>query len=130
MNRTAAVVTTYNRLALLKENVESLLNQSFSKLDIIIVNNNSNDGTEEYVLSLNNDRIKYYNTGANLGGAGGFAFGVKKALQLGYDYAWLMDDDTIPDNTALEYLMDVTRFVDVHFDRIVEDEEYEDLWED
>ena len=67
MNRTAAVVTTYNRLALLKENVGSLLNQSFSKLDIIIVNNNSNDGTEEYVLSLNNDRIKYYNTGAYLG---------------------------------------------------------------
>lgn len=108
MNRIAAVVTTYNRLALLKENVESLLNQSFSKLDIIIVNNNSNDGTEEYVLSLNNDRIKYYNTGANLGGAGGFAFGVKKALQLGYDYAWLMDDDTIPDNTALEYLIKAT----------------------
>ena len=105
MNRIAAVVTTFNRLPLLKENIESLLSQSFSKLDIIIVNNNSTDGTEEYVLSLNNDKIKYYNTGANLGGAGGFAFGVKKALQLGYDYAWLMDDDTIPDNTALEFLI-------------------------
>lgn len=105
MNRIAAVVTTYNRLPLLKENIESLLSQSFSKLDIIIVNNNSTDGTEEYVLSLNNDKIKYYNTGANLGGAGGFAFGVKKALELGYDYAWLMDDDTIPDNTALEFLI-------------------------
>ena len=105
MDRIAAVVTTYNRLSLLKENIESLLSQSVSQLDIIIVNNNSTDGTEEYLLSLNNDRIKYYNTGANLGGAGGFAFGVKKALQLGYDYAWLMDDDTIPDNTALEYLI-------------------------
>lgn len=33
-------------------------------------------------------------------------------------------------DTALEYLMDVTRFIDVHFDRIVEDEEYDDPWED
>ena len=37
-----------------------------------------------------------YNTGKNLGGAGGFAFGLRKAIELGYLYAWIMDDELYP----------------------------------
>ena len=46
MKRTAAIVVTYNRKELLKENIEKLLAQSFkSRLDIIIIDNASTDGT-------------------------------------------------------------------------------------
>lgn len=100
------IVVTYNRLNLLKENIDALLLQTVST-DILIIDNNSTDGTREYIDNLNNEKIKYKNTGKNLGGAGGFAYGIKKATEMGYKYAWIMDDDSIPESNALEMLMDV-----------------------
>ena len=72
MNKIVALVVTYNRKQLLKENIEALLNQNNNEFDILIVDNASTDGTEELVKSFENNRIIYENTGANLGGAGGF----------------------------------------------------------
>lgn len=108
MKKVAAVVVTYNRKALLLENIESLLNQTVSDLlDIVIVDNASTDGTKEALEQYVNDgKIIYENTGANLGGAGGFNFGVRTAVEIGYEYLWLMDDDTIPQQDALEMLLD------------------------
>lgn len=41
-------------------------------------------------------QILYENTGENLGGAGGFNFGIRRAYEAGYDAIWIMDDDTYP----------------------------------
>ena len=45
--------------------------------------------------------LEYRNTGKNLGGAGGFCYGIRQAAAAGYDALWLMDDDTIPEPDAL-----------------------------
>ena len=100
--KVVAVVVTYNRLDLLKENINALLAQKYNDFDIMIIDNASTDGTEKYVRSIENKKINYINTGSNLGGAGGFSFGVRKAIEKGYDFAWLMDDDTIPAYDALD----------------------------
>ena len=114
MNNIAAVVVTYNRKKMLKENIEALLNQSFSQFDIMIIDNASTDGTYEYIsdLAKNQEKIKYYNTGENLGGAGGFSLGIRKACEKGYEKIWIMDDDTIPQTTALEEFVKVDRLLD------------------
>ena len=107
MNKIAAVVVTYNRCALLKENIEKLLDQTVP-LDILVIDNNSTDGTYESLINLiEDDKIKYYNTGDNLGGAGGFQYGLKKAVVSGYDYVWIMDDDCMPDPNALQKFKDI-----------------------
>ena len=101
-----AVVVTYNRKELLKQSIEALVNQEYQNCDILIVDNASTDGTKEYIADLlDNSKIKYENTEANLGGAGGFNFGMKKAIELGYEYIWIMDDDTIPYKDSLKELM-------------------------
>ena len=105
--RVAAVVVTYNRRALLGACVECLLRQTFHDLSILIVDNASTDGTEDSLAPLvDAGKVLYVNTGANLGGAGGFQFGVRCAMGLGCDYLWLMDDDSMPEPTALEALLD------------------------
>lgn len=104
-NIVAAVVVTYNRKKLLKECLENLLNQDYRNLDILVIDNASTDGTEAIVSQFEDKRVKYINTGKNLGGAGGFQFGVQKAVIQGYDYLWLMDDDTMPTKSALQALM-------------------------
>lgn len=49
---TAVLVVTYNRVNLLKENIEALLNQTRNDLDIYIVDNASSDGTAELVENI------------------------------------------------------------------------------
>lgn len=115
MNKCADIIVTYNRLELLKENIEALLNQTYIEHDILIINNASTDDTENYVLGLTDERIKYYNTGKNLGGAGGFAYGIEKAIELKYKFAWVMDDDSIPEKDALKSLIDKTKVLDNKF---------------
>lgn len=105
MNKSVAIVVTYNRKKLLVKNIEALLNQSIKNFDILIIDNASNDGTfEEIDKYLKNFRVKYLNTGKNLGGAGGFEYGLCNAIEMQYEKFWLMDDDTIPEKTAYEEL--------------------------
>ena len=101
-----AVIVTYNRKELLKECIEAILNQNYKKCDVFVVDNNSTDGTYEYIKELlKNKRVIYKNTGANLGGAGGFNFGIKEAYELGCDFVWIMDDDCIVHKDTLQEFM-------------------------
>lgn len=110
----AAVVVTYNRKDLLLECIDCLRAQDFSAapqasdttLDILVIDNASTDGTAEALAPLIDEgAIRYWNTGANLGGAGGFNFGMRTAVEEGYDYVWVMDDDCMPHpDTLLGFL--------------------------
>lgn len=95
------VVVTYNRLELLKECIDSLRLQSFVDYDIIIVNNGSTDGTNEW-LTEQKDIISINQS--NLGGAGGFYSGLKFVAETNYEYCWFMDDDTISTLDSLKHL--------------------------
>ena len=107
LKKVIAVVVTYNRKELLKECIEALLNQDYKNCHILIVDNASTDGTKEYINEyLKNKKINYVNTGANLGGAGGFNYGMKEAYKIGSDFMWVMDDDTIPCKDALKELIE------------------------
>lgn len=104
----AAVVVTYNRLELLKECVEALCGQTHPA-DLLIVDNASTDGTQEWIRNRmqqeNSGRIQGIFLEENTGGAGGYFVGMKWAVEQGYDYIWIMDDDTIPMKDALERLL-------------------------
>lgn len=111
-----AVVVTYNRKVLLRECIEALLNQDFADLKIILVDNASTDGTHEYIWDLvDNEKVAYMNTGKNLGGAGGFNFGIGEAVKTGCDYIWIMDDDCIVHNDSLTALTDYAERIDNKF---------------
>lgn len=110
-----AIVVTYNRCELLLEAIEALLN-SVVKCDILIVDNASNDGTDEKIKKyLKHDNVNYLNTGANIGGAGGFNYGMKAAYQAGYEYFWLMDDDTIVEKDTLQRFIDAASILNNDF---------------
>lgn len=104
-NRIAAIVVTYKRKPLLKECINSLLQQTYHDLDILVIDNHSADGTDQLVKSFKDERVLYQDTGKNLGGAGGFQYGIREGVERGYDYLWLMDDDSIPEPGALKSLV-------------------------
>ncbi len=102
-----AIVVTYNRKELLKENIESLLQQEYKNCIILVIDNASTDGTYEYIKKyIDGKKVIYKNTGFNIGGAGGFNFGMKEAYKIGCDYMWLMDDDCIVHIDSLTKLLE------------------------
>lgn len=101
----AAVVVSYNRIDLLKSCLNALENQTRRLDEIIVVDNGSTDGSAEYV-EKRHPRITLFRTNRNLGGAGGFAWGIEIALAHGHDGAWVMDDDAEPEFDAFAPLAD------------------------
>ena len=106
----AAVVVTYNRMKMLRKCLDALLAQT-AGCDILVIDNASTDSTAEACSAYTekHGNIRYFNTGANLGGACGFQWGMRTAVRLGYDDVWVMDDDCYPDPDALEKLMQADR---------------------
>ena len=121
-----AVVVTYNRKDLLLECIDHLRKQEIlrsirdgapaacdQELGILVVDNASTDGTREALEDLiAQGAIDYRNTGANLGGAGGFNYGMREAVKAGYDYCWVMDDDCMAHPDSLQGLIDAHRRLD------------------
>lgn len=107
------VVVTYNRLELLRENLEALRGQTRPLDKIVIVDNCSTDGTSQYLEQFEgNDRFRVIRFPANLGGSAGFSRGIREAVGEGCDWIWIMDDDTIPRPDALEQLALRTKIVE------------------
>lgn len=102
----AAVVVSFNRLGFLRECLSALKRQTREPDEIIVVDNGSTDGSTAYIREEHPD-VVLFETGANLGGAGGFAWGVELAISRGHQAAWLMDDDACPEPDALAPLADL-----------------------
>lgn len=97
----AALIVTYNRLAKLKITLEKTLSERFDK--VVIVNNDSTDGTGEWLASVNNDRLIIINSETNSGGAGGFKLGIDYILRsLKVDWVTFYDDDAFPESGTIE----------------------------
>lgn len=105
-NKVCAVVVTYNRKEMLKRCISALVQQT-SSCDVLVFDNASTDGTEQWLAkeAKSNPCIHVYRSTANIGGAGGFHTGMRLAVEGGYEWIWLMDDDCLPAPAALEQLL-------------------------
>ncbi|MBD3184760.1 glycosyltransferase [Candidatus Poribacteria bacterium] len=56
--RVSVIIPTYNRPRWLPETIESVLNQTYSDVELIVVNDGSTDNTEEVIESYR-DKIRY-----------------------------------------------------------------------
>ncbi len=69
MVKVSVVIPAYNALSFLPETVASALAQSYSDLEVLIVNDGSSDGTDSWLAQLDDPRVRHINQ-ANLGQPG------------------------------------------------------------
>jgi rhamnopyranosyl-N-acetylglucosaminyl-diphospho-decaprenol beta-1,3/1,4-galactofuranosyltransferase len=108
MPNIAVVVVTYNRRALLLDCLAALVAQSHAPQRIHVIDNASSDGTPDALREggwLARADLDYLRLDDNLGGAGGFAAGLARAVAEGADWVWMMDDDALPAPDALRALL-------------------------
>ena len=92
--KVSVIMPTFNRLDLLKKSLDSILNQSYTNYELIIIDDCSSDGTKEFleqkskldqrIIYIRNDKHQHYNYGLRLG--------CQKARG---EYIARMDDDDI-----------------------------------
>ena len=105
--RVASVVVTHDRRGLLAEALTAIGRQSRPPDIMIVIDNASSDGTAEMVRARF-PAADLVTLPRNVGGAGGFATGIARALALDATALWLMDDDTVPRPDALSALLAVS----------------------
>ena len=102
------VIVTYNRNTLLKKALSSINEQTYLCKYVIVVDNNSNDGTSEFLEKWKNESSAFdkcvISLNENIGGSGGYYEGMKKALDLDADWIFVFDDDAVLEPNCLEQL--------------------------
>lgn len=63
----SVLMPVYNCETYLAEAIESILNQTYSNFEFIIINDGSSDGSERIINSYNDDRVRYIKNEKNLG---------------------------------------------------------------
>ncbi len=98
------VSVTYGNRGDLLRSVLSALDVSTIRIDrVVLVDNGSICPLEN--LSVNNRKIDIVRLGRNTGSAAGFKAGLQRAMETDCDYVWLLDDDNVPEPSALEALL-------------------------
>lgn len=100
------VVVTYNRLEKLKKTIAAYQAQTMPFDTLVIVDNNSSDGTKEFLEEWNSTDTffhkKVITLPENRGGSGGFYEGQKYAMSLYPDWVFVADDDAYPEPQMIE----------------------------
>ena len=97
-----AVILTYGGRTYIYDVIKHLVKQQSIK-DIVVVSNGQvflpPSEIEIPCHVINNER--------NEGSATGYAAGIEKAKELDNQFVWLLDDDNLPEDDALEILLDI-----------------------
>jgi glycosyltransferase involved in cell wall biosynthesis len=117
----SVVLPVYNSALHLRESIQSILDQTYTNFELIILNDGSTDQSEEIILSFNDARIHYVKNDNNLK--------LIKTLNIGFELAkgtyiarMDADDISIPDRLAIQIsfleLQPTIGFVGTSFEKI------------
>ncbi|MBI3772172.1 MAG: glycosyltransferase [Gammaproteobacteria bacterium] len=106
------VLPTYNRAYVLPHAIRSVLSQTYSNLELIVVDDNSSDNTRAIVESFSDPRIHYVRNEPNLK--------LPRALNRGFslargDYLTWTSDDNMYAPTAIEKMVNALQNTDCEF---------------
>lgn len=88
----SVVMLTYQRADIVPDAIQSILNQTYTDFEFIILNDGSTDDTSKVVKKYKDSRIRYYENKTNKG----IAYSRNRALSLARGkYIMIMDDDDI-----------------------------------
>lgn len=95
----SVIIPTYNRGSLIKNTINSVLNQTYKNFELLIIDDASTDNTEEIVKGYDDSRIKFVKLDENSQGTKPRNVGIQKSKG---EYIALLDSDDEWSPTKLE----------------------------
>lgn len=92
MNKVLTIIVTYNGMKWIDSCISSVRNSSVPS-DIFIVDNGSTDGTIEWIFNHTKEDVIFRPSAENLGFGRANNIGLKYALENGYEYVYLLNQD-------------------------------------
>lgn len=106
MYRIGAFICNYNKAEFVVKCVKKIIEQTYKEIDIFVVDNASEDDSVQRLEKEYGEKITLLRNKENIGGSGGFGRAIVSALELGYKYFMLVDNDAFLDKNAVECLYD------------------------
>jgi hypothetical protein len=97
----SVIIVSFNGLAHLRECLDAVLAQTYPSLEIVLVDNGSTDGSDDFV-GRTYPAVKLVRSETNLGFAGGNNLGGRHSAG---DYVYFLNNDTRADRDAVAALM-------------------------
>ena len=94
----SVIIPTHNRANLIRETLDCVLAQSYSKLDIIVVDDGSTDDTAK-ILDEYEDVVRFYRLNGNFGGPCARNLGFRESIG---NYVQFLDSDDLLDPKKIE----------------------------
>jgi len=101
----SVIIPTYNRSHYLKKSINSVLNQKYENIEIIVINDASTDNTQQIIEEFNNNRIIHIKNEKRIGANSSRSIGLRTAS--GKYIAFLDDDDYYCDDYKLKNQIDL-----------------------
>ncbi|NQV50334.1 MAG: glycosyltransferase family 2 protein [Candidatus Marinimicrobia bacterium] len=86
----SVIIPTFNRRALLEQAIQSVLNQTYINIEVMIIDDCSTDDTASYVQSISDTRVRYFRNEQTLFAPESRNVGILKAEG---DFIAFLDDD-------------------------------------
>lgn len=115
MKRALIIIPTYNE----SENIVNIINELLAlnysgvNIDILVVDDNSTDGTASLVKNLKNSRVNIIERPGKMGLGTAYIRGFRYAIENEYDYVFEMDADFSHDPEAIPGFLDKLQTHDV-----------------
>ncbi len=113
--KSLVIIPTYNEMENIQLMIPELLNKYKNNLDILIVDDNSPDGTGNFVeeLSQTTERVKLIKREKKMGLGTAYAEGFKFALKNDYDFIFEMDADFSHDPKEIKNFLKAIKSYDL-----------------
>jgi glycosyltransferase involved in cell wall biosynthesis len=101
----SVLMPVYNGEKHLREAIQSILNQSFSDFELLIINDASTDASEQIILSFDDPRIRYDAHATNLGLPATLNKGIEMCKEK-YIFRMDQDDQSLPERlqTQIDFM--------------------------
>lgn len=112
--KSLVIIPTFNELDNIKKLIPDILGR-YDNVDVLIVDDNSPDGTGNYVkeLSEKNNKVKIIQRESKMGLGTAYIAGFKYALQQNYDFIFEMDADYSHDPAEIENFLNAIENYDL-----------------
>lgn len=94
----SVVIPVYNREQLIGKTIKSILEQTYNNFEILIIDDNSTDGTKEAITKINDSRIRYFKQEYNQGPSAARNRGINVSKG---NYIAFLDSDDLWDTNKL-----------------------------